>query len=435
MRVGYLTFGRDDFGYGMALCLDAIKDKHEIYRVTPKTARHVDMLLFSCFWWEHVYLLANFLRSAKIRLSDAKRPKIIVGGFNTFNPVPFAEYADSVVVGDGEEILLGLLDGMDAPGVYRKGIESVKWQNVSPLPGFCHETNGVARIEIARGCKYRCKFCAVAHLKPYREVPAEEIIQLLRKTSCKSVSTFAPEPTLHSQDDEITQACIRLGKSRMDSDVRLDRLEHRSMSVPRIGLDGLSERLRKSVGKPYSSEQVIEAIRKAIAQGRKGMFVYLILDLPGEAEEDFAEFRELLIRCGEIPGASEFLLKISPNVFMPNPHTPMEMEPIHWDRPYGQMWSDFFGRGEDRTWEMMIAERSRAFSPAMRVLSMLSTRSGKEFLEIEEELSRNRAIGISGGRVICRDLPRLLRVLDRCGGVDRYCEIPTEIPWKAVMFA
>jgi hypothetical protein len=44
MKIGYLTFGRDDFGYGLALCLSRLEG-HEVYRITPKTAKYVDVLL------------------------------------------------------------------------------------------------------------------------------------------------------------------------------------------------------------------------------------------------------------------------------------------------------------------------------------------------------------------------------------------------------
>ncbi len=349
MKIGYLTFGRDDFGYGLALCLDRIKG-HEIYRVTPKTANFVDVLLFSCFWWEHIFLLADFLRRAGIKKGDS--PRVIVGGFNTFNPVPFSSYADSVVCGDGEEILPSVLEGED-PGF--------AWHNAPALRGFCHETNGIARIELARGCKFRCRFCAVAHLKPYREIPMADISQALESTKAKRVSLFAPEPTFYSQDAELTAICHGLGKIRVDSDVRLDRLSLRSDSVPRVGIEGLSERLRKSVNKPYSNEKIIEAVRQAIADGRKGLFMYFILDLPGEAEEDWEEARGLFRKLGELPGAGQFILKPSPSVFMPSPHTPMEFDGIHYERDYQKQWSAFFGRGDDRDWEIIMVERSRVF--------------------------------------------------------------------------
>lgn len=424
MKIGYLTFGRDDFGYGMALCLSRLNG-HEIYRVTPKTARYVDVLLFSCFWWEHIYLLADFLRMGGIKKGG--KPRIIVGGFNTFNPVPFTGYADSVVCGDGEEILQAVLSG-DDPGF--------TWNTVRPLHAFCHETNNIARVELARGCKYRCRFCAVAHLKPYREIPVDQIEQALKRTKLKRVSLFAPEPTMHSADKEITELCHSLGKIRVDSDVRLDHLSLRDDSVPRVGIEGLSERLRKSVNKPYSNNKIISSVKAAIKRGRKGLFMYLILDLPGEQDNDWHEFKELLSEIGRLPGAGGFLLKPSPSVFMPSPHTPMEYDEIHWDRDYAGKWKQFFGRGDERKWDVMMAERSRVFSPAMRVLSMLSTRAGEEFSEIESELTRRKIISISGGRVRCNSDRGLIRVLGEHGGVEKYTGRRDEstAPWKVVIF-
>ncbi len=424
-RVGYLTFGRDDFGYGLALCLQSIPN---IFRVTPKTAKYVDWLLFSCFWWEHVYLLADFLRKAGIKKSDTNRPKIIIGGFNTLNPIPFGAYADHVVCGDGENILPGLLDG--------KEYEENLWHNSPYLKSFCHETNNIARIEIARGCKYRCKFCAVSHLKPYRELPIDGVEITLRSTRMKRVSLFAPEPTMHSQDKKITEIVHRLGKVRVDSDVRLDHLSNCSDSVPRVGIEGISEKLRRSVNKPYRNEQIIEAVRQAIMDGRKGLFMYFILDLPGEDEEDWQEFGGLLKKIGELPGASNFLLKPSPSVFLPSPHTPMEFDGINWDRDYARKWSAFFGRGEDRQWDVMMAERNRIFSPVMRVLSMVATRAGDEFFELERELSSRKIISISGGRLKWSSLPALLSALQPHGGTEKYCGTYNNdtAPWKILKF-
>jgi hypothetical protein len=435
-EIGYLSFGRDDFSYGMALCLNSLP-KENLFRVTSKTAKYVDWLLFSCFWWEHIYLLADFLRKAGIRKGDTERPKIIVGGFNTFNPVPFQAYADYVVCGDGEEILPKIIEGKESP--------PLEWLNVDPLRGFLLENQkGIARIEIARGCKFRCHFCAVSHLKPYREVPFDEVYEQLKKTKSPRVSCFSPEPTLHSRNDEITDMCHRLGKHREDSDVRLDRISKKSDAVPRVGIEGLSERLRKSIGKPYEDEQIIEAIDRAIKEKRKGIFLYFILDLPGETEEDWMAFHILFKKIDKIPGIQDFVVKPSPSVFLPNPHTPMEFDGIHWDRPYQQKWINIFhGKGkrdrtENREWEMILTERSRVFSPANRVLCMISTRAGEEFSAIEEELSRKKAIQDQGGRVKCVNQNLLIRVLTKYGGVDHYCggideNQKSSTPWKKLI--
>ncbi|MFH1741224.1 MAG: radical SAM protein [bacterium] len=430
-KVGYLTFGRDDFGFGLSLCLSELTQS-EIYRVTPKTARIVDWLVFSCFWWEHIYVLADFLRRAGISKKQAVRPRIVVGGFNTVNPLPFLAYADYVAVGDGEGVLRSLIEteGNVPTNVLHDSHLRASYGTVPELKPWCHETNEIARIEIARGCKFPCTFCAVSHLKRYRELPLEGVRAALQTTKLKRVSLFAPEPTIHSQDEKITVIAHNMGKIRVDSDVRLDRLEKRKDSVPRVGVEGLSERLRKSVKKPYSNERILESVRKAIADGRRGMFWYLILDLPGETDEDFREFEGLLRQVGEIPGAKNFILKPSPSVFLPTPFTPMQHESIHWDRDYARIWREFFGRGEDRDWDVIMAERSRVFSPGMRLLSMISTRAGEEFAEIENEAARSGAIAVSAGRPVVRNLDALVCILARNGGPERYTGQLTRGVWE-----
>jgi len=300
MRIGYLTFGRDDFGFGLALCIDELRQRlpdAEIIRATPTTARLFDVLLFSVFWWEHVWCLAAWLRAAGIEKKQPGRPRLVVGGFNTFNPVPLLAYADAVVCGDGELAIVDAVLGQDHPSIY-DGTRQVVWATAPTVKPFAHVTNGIARIEAARGCKARCRFCQVAHLKPYREVDADRAMDLIDRLKVKRVSLFAPEPTQHTRDGELTERCRRRGITRVDSDVRLDRLRLREEAVPRVGIEGLSERLRRMVRKGYSDQQILEAVRQAIADGRKGLFMYLILDLPTEEDADWSAFRDLLIMIG-----------------------------------------------------------------------------------------------------------------------------------------
>lgn len=440
MKAGYLTFGRDGFSYGMALCLSRLQGV-ELFRVTPKTARLVDVLLFSCFWWEHIYLLADFLRRAGIKKGDPDRPRIIVGGFNTFNPVPLLSFADAVVCGDGENIISQVVNGDYSPEcVLTDDKKTALWCNANPLTGFCHDTNGVGRLEIARGCKARCRFCAVSALKPYREVPLGEVETAIKTTKAKRLAMFAPEPTFHSQNNELQELCRRYGKTRLDTDVRLDRIgfRHKDGGVLRSGIEGLSERLRKSVGKPYKNEFIIEQVRGAINDGRHGMFFYLILDLPGETDNDFDEFIGMLHGIEKIPGCEELVLIPSPSVFMPSPHTVMEYDMIHYDRDYGAKWYSLFRGhgmigGVNKPWKFQMAERARVFGPAARVLSMVSTRAGSEFSEIEKAMHRDKIISIDGkGRVSCKNPRGLEKILLPFGGVEKYCGIYTAetAPWK-----
>jgi len=439
-KIGYLSFGRDSFSYGLALVLSRIdKTKYDLFRVTPKTAKYVDYLVFSCFWWEHIYCLADFLRKAGINKADKTRPVIIVGGFNTFNPVPFGAYADYIICGDGEEALPALLEGDTTQScIHHEGGLQVKWFNVKKLQGFAHVTNDVTRVEISRGCKFRCKFCAVSHLKPYREISYQEIEPLVKSCRTKKIALFSPEPTMHHDNDKITALCSLNGKTRLDTDVRLDRIgkRHDEGGLLRCGIEGLSERLRKSVGKAYSNDYIFQVVEKAIKTNRPGIMFYLIMDLPGESNEDFEEFRDLLHRFETIQGAEDFLLIPSPSVFMPSPHTPLEFEGINWKRDYRNIWLNLFRSHDkkgDRPWKFKLAERTRIFGPSSRILSMLSTRSGKEFYAIEKDLTAKKLIKVgSNGRLIAKDPAYIVRALKEYGGVDKYCGPYTSksAPWK-----
>lgn len=428
-KIGYMTFGRDDFSYGIALVLSKIdRQKYDVFRVTPKTARLVDVLLFSIFWWEHYYNLASFLRLAGIEKKKHPRPRIIIGGFNTFSPVPLLQYADAVVVGDGEEVIEDALEDRQNKSILRDGDTSVEWATCNDLTPFILDTSDISRVELCRGCRYKCKFCAVGHLKRYRELPVEKAEEAIRATKSKRISLFAPEPTLHSNNQAITELCERYRKIRQDSDIRIDRIGVTRDSVPRVGLEGLSERLRKSVNKPYTDDYVIEKIKVLMASGAKGIFFYLILDLPGETDEDWEAFRSLLTKIGNIPGSDKFLIKPSPSVFLPTPHTPLGGAEINWDRDYAGKWWDFFRGGErlrnGKHWEAMIAERCRVFRPHSRVLSMAATRAGAEFYEMEKELYRNKAYRCTD-RPTITDKRMVEKVIGKyredlyCGEVDR----------------
>lgn len=433
-KIGFLTFGRDDFAYGMALVLSSCSG--EPYRITPKTARLVDQILFSCFWWEHIYLVADFLRKSNIDLKRKDRPEIIIGGFNTFNPVPFADYCDYVFVGDGDGFgTLG--DAEISKHKYTLESKSVLFRR-APITPFIHETNNIARIELSRSCKFKCKFCAVSKLKTYSELTPAEVDKLLKQTRMKRVSLFAPEPSLHSSNDEIDRLCRYHGKTRIESDIRLDSIGEKGNAVHRVGLEGISYKLRKSVGKGYKHDWVVNKIDECIKNGHRGIFFYIILDLPGEDEGDWQEFKTLLEDIGKLENAKDFVIKPSPSVFMPSPHTAMQYNKINWERDYKNIWMKFFRPHQGyKGWDVMIAERARVFSPAMRILSMLSTRAGAEFYDIEKELSNKKIIQISSGRPKCNSLDKLLKCLEHYGGVDKYCGEyrPEGAPWNVVKLA
>jgi hypothetical protein len=426
---GIVTFGRDEFAYGAALVQRELGG--EFFTPTPISAKHFSAIGFSLFWWEHLYNMADWLRRAGLNKAQTKRPKLYAGGFVTYNPFGILSLCDSVCVGDGESVAVDLFNARPNESIVSDE-SRVRYNCCREVNAIAHETTTVTRIEIARGCKNKCKFCAVANHKPYRECSIESIKESISKANQKRVSLFAPETTQHSKANEIECAAIKKRLCRADTDVRLDNISKHSGGVPRVGIEGISHRLRKTIGKGYTNEMIIDAIKSCIARGIRGMHMYFILDLPSECEDDWAEFKELILAIGRLDGSDKFLLKPSPSVFLPTPHTPMSHYGINWKIDYGKKWECFFGRGDDRNWEVLMAERSRVFGGGQRILSMIATRAGLEFAQIEHDMKRQKAYTISSGRPKMLDIRKTDRILSRHGGIEFYTGERKQGPWDKV---
>jgi len=420
--IGYLPLGRDEIEYGLNLCIQTSGMERPL-RATKKTAKHFDTILASVFWWEQLWMLHNWI-------GDARPRRLLVGGFNSFNPVPLAEMAEAVFVGDGEGMLARFIAGDEMPWVYRKGAASVRWRDAE-MHAVPNVTGSVMRCEVVRGCPYRCAFCSVSHLKTYRRAPAAEVMAAIHGCGQKRASLFGPEPGTHPQNGVFSEACAARGINRIDSDARVDlflRGKGQQFRRPRFGIEGFSERLRASCGKKISNEDLLNVIRSLISNGQKAAIFMLIFDLPGETEADYTEFCDVISQMGDIPGAKEFTLFLQPVAFMPSPFTPWEREAIRVDINFRDVWMGLRKKISVAN-KMRIVPRFYISSPAKRVMSMIATRAGAEFPAIAERTRRLRLWSIqgreeSGGQtriVSSGSLRAWDMALTPWGGIERYC--------------
>jgi radical SAM superfamily enzyme YgiQ (UPF0313 family) len=434
MNIGYFSFGKAEHNYGLANCLYFAK-RHgfQAKLIKAAEAKHCDVVLLSCYWWEHFYDLIRFISDAQIDPKKEK-PFVLVGGFQVSqNPMPLDPFVTAGFIGDGEEALTEILlafrkDGvcLDSiraiPGVYVPGCrDPIDYRSMEKLrvPIYDEDhTSKVRRVEITRGCKFKCGFCALAFLKPYRETPIEQINEALYRSDLRNVALFGPERTNHSRYEDIEGLVQKYGKNNLASDIRLESIKKvKSVSNIRFGLEGLSYRLRKLVGKNFTDEKVVEGISamRSLKYGRQlkknpvpgqsapregdhghgSCLMYLILDLPSETHEDYLAFTGLMEKLESIPDAETFTLFPSPNVFIPTPHTPMQWFGIN---PFGQhrkWWREAMrGPNNDRLWKFKVAMRDTAFSASKRIKTMLAVRGDERAAKVMWNLVTNRPLAI-----------------------------------------
>jgi radical SAM superfamily enzyme YgiQ (UPF0313 family) len=122
--------------------------------------------------------------------------KIIVGGpqCHAFPPGPDKPYYDYVVSGEGEEMLLKVLNDIETSGPsnsqvtimqqdgQRLDLDKLPWADYSHFNLLDYEMPNGANAEFSRGCTAKCVFCSETHFWKYRgrssENTLDEIIHL-----------------------------------------------------------------------------------------------------------------------------------------------------------------------------------------------------------------------------------------------------------------
>lgn len=439
MTIGKLGFGKDDFFYGLELCLQ--KAGRSAYTVTEATASAVDVLLVTLFWWRDVYLLERFLRRAKIR-PGGHGPLIIAGGMQaTMTPEVIAPLVDCVFIGDADDHLGGILDQIErgvqpeSPYLYRDGDEAPPAPAECAPSAFAMRKGGardVTRIEIARGCRFRCGFCALTGLKSYREVPFADIAPMLPSLRRKPCSFFAPERVVHSEWPKFQEAIDEYEIRDHGQDVRLEGLRKIKSVSATFGLEGISYRLRKLAGKPWGDDYILETIGRFVMsrQGISYLSAYFIADLPGEDLSDWDEIYALFERIEKAEWSRRLTLKPILNPFSPKPFTPLAGRMVHPFRDYEAQWRRLLRRGGSSQWGFRCVE-TVVWGPFRRLLDALVTNGGRRGCGVVRRLPDALLAGVPPKRDEMAVTLRLLDEIHRAGltdddiGIDPSTVIPS----------
>ena len=408
IKIKYLVFSESETSFGLELIFAVLSERFKItydkFDEKRPFCGDCDFVFVSLIWWED---LIRFIQvQEKYCIKPGTGPKVIVGG-SAFNPHVLSGRYDAGVLGDGEVIICELLedilsggDGSSIPGVVtRSNINSPMLYRTSPVvTPYIHteiRRSSVPRIEIARGCKHKCPFCQVAAMKPYRELPTEIVLSLIKQVKGKSVGLFAPDRVDHSGFCEIQAGLKKIGKRDSSRDARFDSLSRIGDIVDgglTLGLEGFSEygrKLNRKAGKHDDVVGYFDMIFNRLKNSKGNRIttcqVYMILDLPTEREFDpFDEFERLLSDINSLCKDS-FTMFLVANTFSAKSFTRFSHDGIELYSTAKERWDNMVSFGNN----MKIAKRGGFLAPPRRIAQAICDRGDDRLSSLLKTMSTN----------------------------------------------
>ncbi len=285
-------------------------------------------------------------------------PLICAGGPAMVNPGPMSRFMDFVVIGDGEEIMVQVLeriskykseggnkslflkeisklDGVYVPSNYRfHYFENGKIQKIDPpvkvkkailedldsykivsrpvIPNIKPVHDRYA-VEIMRGCARGCRFCQAGFI--YRPVRSRKAEGLIGQSIEGLENTGYDEISFLSLSTSDYKELTKLIRGVLDS----NRGEKLSVSLPSMRLDSFnidiagliqkgrktgltfapeagSQRMRDIVNKNITEKEIMDCIDAAFSRGWEKIKLYFMIGFPGEQEEDMLAIADLIKR-------------------------------------------------------------------------------------------------------------------------------------------
>lgn len=299
-------------------------------------------------------------RYANQRTSDDAL--VVVGGPVAVQAEPISPFVDLVVLGDGEDALVTLLEQVEeckaskmsrqqilevlnelpfayAPNLYQHSNAGTSFRKVlqvtSPVarPAVINDLEAYPTgkgpvatvqavfdrysVEIARGCTEGCRFCQAGYLyRPVRERSKSSVAQALKKATCTLGFDEVSLSSLSSADHSgIEDIITGLGNDYLGKRV--------SFSVPSLRAYGLSDnvievlsklrasgvtlapeagsqRLRDLVNKNVTEEDVLGAASRFYERGFNRIKLYFMLGLPTETDDDLCQIVDLAVKIRQL---------------------------------------------------------------------------------------------------------------------------------------
>jgi len=339
---------------------------------SARPLKEFDIIGFSLQYEMNYTDILNILDLGGVPLKARDRgdgdPIVIAGGPCAFNPEPLADFIDVFVIGEAEEVILEIInvvrrsqvtghrhrdvalkklakiEGVYVPAFsFQPSAFSLKKRIVKDLDMSYFPTDIIVPyiqivhdrigIEIMRGCSHSCKFCQACKIfHPLRIRSVKRIIEIaeesVKNTGYEEISLLSLSSSDYPHIEELAKKLQErfkpFGIKISLPSLRAGTFEERSGmdTLKRAGLtfapEAGSERLRYTLNKKMSDDEIINKSRTALKSGWKKVKLYFMIGLPGETYEDLDAIIDLAVKVKNV--------NLSVNPFIPKPHSDFENE-------------------------------------------------------------------------------------------------------------
>lgn len=342
-----------------------------VYSDSVKTLikpENVDAICFSfSFDLDFIYIF-QILEKYKIPFLASQRdesyPFVFAGGpVLTANPLPYSDFFDFIVIGDGEVVNIQVTDILsemkgcpkvqilkklcEIDGVYVPSLKqdkvvknTAKIEDCIYTPILSDEAffSNMFILEISRGCANCCGFCLASYLNlPVRFASYENIIKAidLGLANTNKIALLGAQVSIHPKFKQICEYIYEKIQARPEiemsiSSLRVDGCEDVVLKTlvaghqkhVTIAIEAGSERLRKVINKNVTEEQILNTVERIRLSGLKGVKIYAMIGIPTETMQDL---EQMVVLAKKIKQANKnFDISFAFSSFIPKPHTPLQ---------------------------------------------------------------------------------------------------------------
>ena len=389
-------------------------------------------------------------------------PIVLLGGIiASLNPSPLLPFMDSLLAGEGEGHFAAMTQALGAipqgrgrrqrarealaalPGFYVPGLSTtVQSQIVNDLDNHPVYTPIVTPhshfaslfvMEVGRGCKRGCFFCAAQKVyTPVRVRSLSTLLDTLDRFNPGADRVGLESAGISDYPDlvPLCQAVIDRGLGVSFSSVRADRVtpemvdilvksQTRSFTIaPEAG----SEALRRRIGKGLTDAEILRAVDLLRDTNIDVLKLYYLIGLPGETEADIdaiIDLSQTLADRFRTPGRKR-QIRISVNAFIPKPFTEFQWAPLAPSE-----WIDTQHRR---------LERELHRPPSVHVVK----KSGRQELWQALLAQGDETLGLEIAQALSRGMP-VTRLLSLIGQSERQALFSpkgwdAQLPWEFIQY-